>query len=590
MTKSASEPRASKLGAPRDVRTLVVRLVSDVPNGWRRLLVALLLAVCASAASVALMGVSAWLLSFAATHPNVSEITLAATGVRTFGTSRGVFRYFERLTGHDLALRMQAALRLSTYTKLARTTLLGARTGDMLLRVTADVEAIMDVVVRVALPFSSAVIVILGTSLVMAVFSPLSAAVLLGCSIVAGIVLPLVTQVFSRRADESVAPARAEMANEVFTLAHNAADLAAYGRGEAQLAKLDAVDARLKEAERHASFTRGLAAGGQLIVMGIAVAAALVIGADAVVNGALSGPNLAVLCLTPLALHESFGDLTKAAQTLTQARTSLSRILGLLAAEPVGIGDRVAPQSEPVAVPPAAVVDSTPQPGSRPGGGSLSGLSRGLSGGLPNDSSKADDAPPVPALTLTDLTIGWPGANESLISDINLGVTRGERVVVTGASGIGKTTLAATILGLIPPVAGSVDAPGQIAYLAQDAHIFATTVAENVRIGNPQATDAQIESALAKAGAAHLEPLRIVGEDGTTLSGGEARRLAMARIFVSATIPDVVILDEPTEHLDQETASALMDDALSSFAGSALLIATHDPDVISRCERELHLA
>jgi thiol reductant ABC exporter CydC subunit len=561
-----------KVTAPKDVRTLVLRLVADVPSGWARLLLALLFAVCASAASVALMGVSAWLLSFAAEHPPVSMLTLAATGVRTFGTSRGVFRYFERIFSHDVALRMQAALRLSTYTKLARTTLLGTRSGDMLLRVTADVEAIMDVVVRVALPFSSAVIVILGTSLMMAIFSPLSAAVLLGCSVLAGIVLPFVTQVFSRRADESVAPARADMANQVFTLAHNASDLVAYGNGDTELARLDAVDARLREAERHAAFTRGLAAGGQLIVMGLAVAAALVIGADAVVSGALAGRNLAVLCLTPLALHESFGDLTKAAQTLTQARTSLARILGLLAAEPVGIGDRVVEQ------PPVTFDDDL-------------GCQLDLHLDVP---LKAQVEAPaclpldIPALVLADLTIGWPGSAD-LLTDINLSVNQGEQVVITGASGIGKTTLAATILGLIPPVDGGVDAPGQIAYLAQDAHIFATTIAENVRIGNPQATDEEVVTALAKAGATHLESQRIVGEDGTTLSGGEARRLALARIFASATVPAVVILDEPTEHLDQETATALMDDVYTSFADSALLIITHDPDVIARSERELHL-
>ncbi|MDR0837128.1 MAG: thiol reductant ABC exporter subunit CydC [Propionibacteriaceae bacterium] len=558
--------------APKDVRTLVLRLVTEVPRGWARLGMALLFAVCASGASVALMGVSAWLLSFAAEHPAVSMLTLAATGVRTFGTSRGVFRYFERIFSHDVALRMQAALRLSTYTKLARTTLLGTRSGDMLLRVTADVEAIMDVVVRVALPFSSAVVVILGTSLMMTLFSPLSAAVLLGCSVLAGIVLPFVTQVFSRRADESIAPARADMANQVFTLAHNATDLVAYGYGDTELARLDAVDARLREAERRAAFTRGLAAGGQLVVMGMAVAAALVIGADAVVSGALAGRNLAVLCLTPLALHESFGDLTKAAQTLTQARTSLTRILTLLAVEPVGIGDRVVEQPDkrsPLQHPDALGVC----------------LDVPLAAQAESPSSMLSD---ILALVLTHLTIGWPGCPD-LLHGINLSVNQGERVVITGASGIGKTTLAATILGLVPPVDGCVHAPGHIAYLAQDAHIFATTVAENVRIGNPQATDDEIATALTKAGAAHLEPQRIVGEDGTTLSGGEARRLALARIFVSADVPAVVILDEPTEHLDQETATSLMEDVYTSFAQSALLIITHDPDVIAQSERELHL-
>lgn len=154
------------------------------------------------------MGVSAWLLSRAAEHPPVLYLEVAAVGVRFFGISRGVFRYAERLVGHDVALRMQSALRLETYRRLARTTLLGTRRGDLLTTVIADVEAVQDLIVRVVIPFASASLVILATSAMLGVFSPGSAAVLLVSSVLAGAVVPLLAQRASRRADAAAVPAR----------------------------------------------------------------------------------------------------------------------------------------------------------------------------------------------------------------------------------------------------------------------------------------------------------------------------------------------------------------------------------------------
>ena len=550
--------------APTNVRTLLTHLLRRVPGGPGRLALAALLSVCATGASVALLATSAWLLSRAAEHPPVMFLLVAATAVRTFGTSRGVFRYAERLAGHDVALRMQSALRLATYDTLSRTTLLGRRRGDLLMRVTADVEAIMDVIVRVALPFISATVVLLGTSLILTVFDPASAAVLLACSLVAGLVLPWLAGRWSHRADASRVPARADLANQVAQMSTSALDLVAYDAAAAELDTLSRLDARLRAAEARSAWTQGLAAGGQLVVMGLAVAAALLLGGQAMLRGDMPARDLALLCLTPLALHESFGDLTKAAQTLTGARFGLARIVELLTSPPVGRGDR------PTDDVPAATTEVAT---SADDGNSAAGPAMGT--------------PSV--LSLRDLTIGWPG-HDPVLCGLNLDVAPGGRVAVTGASGIGKTTLAATVLGLIPPVAGDLDATGRIGYLAQDAHIFGTSVAENVRIGNPHATDEQIAAALARAGLPQLSPDRLIGEGGTALSGGEARRVALARLLVAERWPDLVILDEPTEHLDQPTAAALLDDLWAALGETALLAITHDPDVMARCTSEFHLA
>jgi len=531
-----------------NVRSLILELVGEMPHGWWRLISAALLSILATGSSVALMGVSAWLLSRAAELPPVLYLLTGATAVRTFGTGRGVFRYFERLRSHDVALRMQSALRLTVYDRLARTTLLGARRGDLLIRATADVEAIMDVVVRIALPFTSACVVLIGAVFILSFFNAASAIVLLVCSILAGIVMPWMSQRLSRRANIASIPARAELAQLVHAVARSSTDVVAYGRVEDELAAVAAVDAKLRRAEARAAWTRGLATGGQHVAMGLAVAAALYFGSQAVVAGVMPGRDLAVLALVPLALHETFGDLTKAAQTMTRASSALRRVVALLTDKPVGVGDRV--------------VETVVEP-VEPSAGCV--------------------------LQLDDLAIGWPD-EAVLVEGVDLTMAPGQTVAVTAPSGVGKTTLAATLLGLIPPMGGSFDATPSIGYLAQDAHIFATTVAENVRIGNPRATDDEVAAALASAGLGHLDPERIVGEDGTTISGGEARRVALARLLVVSPRPALTILDEPTEHLDAETAGRLMDDIwATTLPDGALLVLTHDPGVVARCDREVRL-
>lgn len=517
---------------------LLRRLLRDTDHPWLRLCGAVGLAALATLSSVALMGVSAWLLSRAAQHPPVMYLTVAAVGVRAFGISRAAFRYTERLVGHDLALRMQSALRLESYARLAGTTLLGRRRGDLLTRVVADVDAVLDLVVRVAVPFASGGLVLVATTAILGAFSWTYAVALLATALVAGVVAPWLAARLSERADRAAVPARGALASLVHEITRAAPDLVAYGAAEVSLERLAAADARLRAVDARAAWTRGLATGIQVLAAGVAVIAGLVLGGEAVRAGTLDPTMLAVLALTPLALHEVFADFTRAAQTWTRARVALGRVNEVIEAPPVGAGD-LAPG--PLAEHPSLRTDS--------------------------------------------LTVGWPGA-EPLLTGIDLRVGPGERVAVTGPSGVGKTTLAATLLGLIPPVRGTVHVEGRVGYLAQDAHVFSTSVAENVRIGGRDATDAEVAGALARVRLG-LDPDRRVGELGTAVSGGESRRLALARLLVGDY--QVLILDEPSEHLDAPTADALLDDIWHSTAGRPVLVITHDPAVIARCDRTLRL-
>ena len=292
----------------------LVRSLLDAVPGARRLLVfAVLLAALTSASSVALMGVSAWLISFAALAPPVLYLQPAAVGVRAFGISRGVFRYLERLVGHDVALRMQGALRLRVYDKLAGTTLIGRRRGDLLTRVVADVAAIQDLIVRVVIPFLSASVVVVATTVAFLFLDVPTALVLLATAVLAGVALPLWTQRLSLAADRAATPARGRLGDEVRELGRTATDLVAYGAADDALERMLAVDDELRRVEARGAWIRGIATAGQIVAAGLAVAAALVFGTRAVADGTLDLRFLAVLALTPLALHEVFATFAQAA-------------------------------------------------------------------------------------------------------------------------------------------------------------------------------------------------------------------------------------------------------------------------------------
>ena len=523
-----------KGGSP--LMRLVFALLDSVPNAKFRLFLAIVIAACASGAAIALMGVSAWLISLAAQHPPYLDLSIAAVGVRFFGISRGVFRYLERLVGHQVALSMQSALRMKTYQTLAKTTLLGRRQGDLLVRVVSDVAAIEDIIVRIVQPFLAASLVVVGVCALLARFSIGASLAILVSAIVGGIIVPWLTQRVSLQADEAMVPLRGEMGVVVHDLSRNAIDLAAYGAQAKALARLAAIDLELRKNEERAAWAKGIGAGLQMLASGIGFIGGLWIGSIAVANGSMGERLLAVVVLVPLALHEVFANFAQAAQTWTRARVALNRVTAILDAPPVGVGDvEVRAQSE------------------------------------------------EPSLHCKDLAVGWPGY-PPVATGLELDVTTGQAVGVMGHSGVGKTTLAATIMGLIPKVDGELTSTGRVGYLAQDAHIFTTTIAENVRIGNKDATDDEVRAALIEAG---LDvPLdREVGEMGVGLSGGEARRLALSRLFAGNY--RLLILDEPTEHLDRETADALMDELFAGVQQRPVVVISHDESVAARCDRVL---
>jgi thiol reductant ABC exporter CydC subunit len=527
-----------------------------------RLLVAVLAGALAAAAAVGLMATSALLVSRAALHPPVLHLMVAIVAVRAFGIGRGVLRYAERLTGHDAALRALGRTRVRICTHLAEVApagLAGFRRADLAKRLADDVDAVLDLLTRVVLPYAVALIAGAGSVLLIGSLSVPAGVTLAAGTLVVGVGVPVLRSRAARRADGRLAPLRGSLAVGTADLVHGLPDLIAYGAVHARLAALAANGAELRRAERRSSLTAGLAAAATAVATGLSLLVGLAAGAVAVRAGVLRGELLAVVVLTPLAVFETVGSLPAAAQRLAACRASVRRLREVLAAP------------SPVTVPDA--------PAELPAG--------------PH------------TLCLEHVSAGWlPG--RTVLRDVSLTLAPGDRVALTGPSGSGKSTAAALLVRFLDPVAGRATLDGVdlrildpaevrkiVGYLPEDAYLFDTTIAGNLRIARPGAGDDELRAALAAARLADwVETLpdglaTAVGEHGMALSGGQRRRLALARALLGGF--EILILDEPTEHLDDETAAALTEDLLAAAGDRAVLLITHRPGIAALADRVVSL-
>jgi thiol reductant ABC exporter CydC subunit len=515
----------------------------------RQLALAVLAGAVASAAAIALTATSAWLISRASQRPPVLALTVAVVAVQAFALTRSVFRYLERLVSHDAALRVLATMRVTAYRRLERLAPAGLpafRSGDLVSRLVADVDGIADRWLRVLLPYLTAAVAGAGTVCFVALLLPSAGLVLAVSLVIAAVVAPWAAGLAARQAERRIAPRRGDLTVASLDLLRGCAEVVAFGADEAGLDRAVAADRALGQAEARSALGRGIAASVTALAAGASVWACLVLGVPAVRSGALPGVALAVLVLTPLAAHEVFGALAPAAQQLPRIRESAARVQAILR------------QPDPVREP------ASPRP---------------------------TPAPPYD-LRIEGLSARWDAAGPDVLSGINLTVPAGRRVAVVGPSGAGKTTLAMVLLRFLDPGEGRVTLGGTditsldgdtvraiVGLCAQDAHVFDTTVGENLRLARRDATDEQIRAALGRAGLlAWVEGLPAgldtdVGEYGVRLSGGQRQRLSLARVLL-ADFP-VLVLDEPTEHLDEQTADELTRDLLAATEGRTILLITH---------------
>ncbi len=540
-------------GSPAPAGTRSGRVLARVraSAGDRRgqLALALLLGSLAVGSAVGLMGVSGWLISRASEEPPVMYLMMAVTATRAFGIGRAVFRYAERLVSHDAVLKLLASLRVAVYRGLERIAPAGLRTtrrGDLLSRLVADVDVLQDYWLRWLLPASTAVVVGAAAAGFTGWLLPEAGVVLAVGLLLAGVGVPLVSGACARRTERQLAPARAALATRVTDLLGGTAELTVAGALPARQEQLRAADTLLTRIASRAAAATALGGGLSALVCGLTVVAAAAVGVPAVNDGRLSGVALAVVVLTPLAAFEAVAGLPLAVQYRQRVARSAERVFEVLDA-PVPVQEPRTPAEEP--------------------------------------------GSPFP-LEARGLTARYPGAGHDALASLDLTLTPGRRIAVVGPSGSGKTTLAQVLLRFLDASSGTYRLGGveasalesdtvrrSVGLCAQDAHVFDSTIRENLRLARPGATDAELRDALSRARL--LDWVRAlpegldtaVGEHGARLSGGQRQRLALARALL-ADFP-VLVLDEPAEHLDLPTADALTADLLTATRGRATVLITH---------------
>ncbi|HUA02669.1 MAG TPA: thiol reductant ABC exporter subunit CydC [Solirubrobacteraceae bacterium] len=512
---------------------------------------------------VGLMATSGYLISRAAEHPPILSLMVTIVAVQFFGLGRPVVRYLERLASHDMALRSLGSLRARFYARiepLAPAELATYRQGDLLSRMVADVDALQNLYLRGLLPPLVAILagaVSIGAA---AAFLPAAGLVLAGGLLAAGVAVPALAGLLGVRAGRRQASARGLLSAELVESLRGAPELVAYGAERAALDRVRTADRALVKLARRDALAAGLGDGLGLAVMGATVAGVLAVAVTASASGALNRVLIATLALLAMAAFEAVTPLAAAARELSATLASGRRVLELVDVEPTV-----------------------------------------------HDPAEAAPAPSWPfAVALEDVRARYPGELRPAIDGVSLRLEPGERVALLGPSGAGKTTVVNLLLRFLDPERGRVTLGGRdardlrqddvrraIAVAGQESHLFSDTIGANVRLGRPDASDDEVEDALRRAQIwdwVRRLPNGLdtfVGEEGRELSGGQRQRVVLARALLAGA--PVLVLDEPTAHLDPETASELVDDVFAAAGDRTVLLITHRTEGLDLVDRMVTL-
>ncbi|MFG2084747.1 MULTISPECIES: thiol reductant ABC exporter subunit CydC [unclassified Spirillospora] len=537
-------------------------MVAAARPAAHRFAVSTLCGALAFGSAVALMGASGYLISRAAQRPEVLALAVTITAVRALSLSRAVFRYAERLISHDASLRLLRALRVRWFTRLEPLVpagVPGTRSGELLSGFVADVEAMQHLYLRGLAPPLIALTVGAGSVAAAGWLLPAAGIWLALGLLPAALVLPAASVALTRAAARRQSAARAALNAETVELLHAAPDLVAFDQADDQLARIGAADTTLARISRRDALTAGFTSAAVTLLTAATTLAVLTAGLHAARRGVLPGVLLAALGLIAMAAFEAVRPLPDTARDLLAAHDAATRLTALTAPDP--------PASDPR------------RPLAAPRGDLL--RCRAV---------RARYAPGSP----------W------VLDGIDLDLRPGRRVALLGPSGSGKSTLAHLLVRFRDPDEGRITLDGHdlrayaqddvrrvIALVDQHAHLFATTIRANVGLARPDATEPEIIDALRRARvwdwiATLPDGLDThVGEHGDRVSGGQRQRIALARAFLVGA--RIIVLDEPTAHLDPGTADDLLTDVLDIGPGTGVLLITHTPPSPGAVDQIVHL-
>jgi thiol reductant ABC exporter CydC subunit len=512
---------------------------------------------------VGLMATAGYLISRAAERPPVLSLGVTIVAVQFFGIGRPVLRYLERLASHDMTLRVLGTLRTRFFERiepLAPAELDCYRKGDLLSRMVADVDALQNLYLRGLEPPLVAVLAGAVSVGAATAFLPAAGLVLAAGLLAAGLAVPALAGVLGARSGRRQAAARGELSSELIESLRGAPELVAFGAEGAALDRVRAADRALVKLARRDALAAGAADGLGLVVSGLTVAGVLADAITAHDHGELSRVLIAMLALLALAAFEAVTPLAATARELSATLAAGRRVLELTAREP----------------------------------------------------AVQDPARPAPApswsfaLALEDVRASYPNQPRPAVDGLSLRLDAGERIALVGPSGAGKTTVVNLLLRFLDPGRGRVTLAGRdlrdyreddvrrvISVAGQESHLFLASIRNNVRLARPDATDDEVADALRRAQILDwVQSLpdgldTFVGEEGRELSGGQRQRIVLARALL-ADAP-VLVLDEPTAHLDPATATELIHDVFAAARDRSVLLITHRDEGLDLVDRVVTL-
>jgi ATP-binding cassette, subfamily C, bacterial CydC len=514
---------------------------------WR-LAAAVLAAVATVVAGVGLMASSGYLISRAALRPPILELTVVLVGVRFFGISRAGLRYVERLVSHDLTFKILLELRGWFYDRLeplAPGRVSGWRSGDLLGRIVGDVERLQNVYLRVVAPVLVALIAVALTCGWLAWFNVTLALVTAGFLGMNGIVVPWLVRVWSRGYGRRQVKLRGELNAYLVDRIQGVQDVLAFGMEGSAARRVAELNGALESLQRRQASVTGLHEGLSHGCAWLGTATVLWLSVPLVLDGSLGGVLLAMLALAVLSSFEAVQNLGVAFQHHEASEAAAARLFEVL--DPTR------------AIADVQGWDSMPMPGSS---------------------------------EVSFEHVFFRYGTEGTIKDVDFRIDQGRRIAVVGASGAGKSTLIHLMLRFQEVEGGRILLGGtdirrldeeslrnRFAVVAQDAHVFNTTLRHNLRIAQADATDGEMVGALELAGLGawlNSAPEGLdapCGNRGGRLSGGERRRLAMAQALLRDA--PIVLLDEPLANLDGANETLIMETIASKWHGRSVFMVTH---------------
>jgi ATP-binding cassette subfamily C protein CydC len=494
-----------------------------------QVLLSVLLSALTIGASISLMSTSAFLISMAALQPSVSVVGVAVVGVRFFGITRGIFRYFERIVSHSTSFKVLANIRVWLYTVIepkAPAGISNFKTGDLLNRIMADVDNLENFFVRVFLPPATSLIVVFSVSAFMGLFSPRISIILFSGLLFIGLIISVFTLLFSREPGNQLTNIRSQLREEIVDFVQGLPDIQSFGQEEKFIDRIHTTSDQFYKIQQKLGLINATQSALTTLSMGLIIWFILYVTIPLVNSGTIEGVHLAVVILGSMASFEAVQNLPQAMNLLGANLRSANRLFEL----------------ESV---PAGIIE-------------------------PSD----PETPPTEAnLVFKDLYFNY--GEVEVIKGIDLNLPSGKKIAIVGKSGAGKTTLTNLLLRFWEPESGQILINGKdiscyrsedlrklISLVSQSTYLFNTSIRENLRLAYPKASEADMLNACKIAEIdAFIDSLpkkldTVIGERGHQMSGGERQRLAIARAVLKNT--PILILDEPTSNLDPVTEKKII--------------------------------